>query len=265
MVTPLKFGAVPQQSASKLAKVWLPLIQQLSQDSGLPLQFATAPDIPTFEARLANGEYDIAYMNPYHYVTFHQSSEYLALAKEAHKSLQGIIVVKNSAPMQRIEQLQERSIAFPAPAAFAASMVPQASLKQLAVQHDSHYVGSHDSVYLAVAKGVMDAGGGVVRTFNKMDPAIKQQLRIIWHSPEYTPHAIATHSRISAQREKLMGALVKVSKNKKGKALLSNLGFAGFTLATDADWNPIRELKLHELFTVPADKASTTDLSTEAK
>lgn len=60
------FGVVPQQSATKLAQSWIPLLQELQQLTGVLLRFSTAPDIPTFEKRLAQGQYDFAYMNPYH-------------------------------------------------------------------------------------------------------------------------------------------------------------------------------------------------------
>jgi phosphonate transport system substrate-binding protein len=68
----LSFGVVPQQSATELAKAWIPLFNVLSESAGLGLRFATAPSIPIFEQRLAAGEYDLAYMNPYHYTVFSQ-------------------------------------------------------------------------------------------------------------------------------------------------------------------------------------------------
>ena len=56
----LTFSVVPQQSASKLARLWSPILAYLSEQSGVKLQFTTAKDIPTFEKRLADGEYDFA-------------------------------------------------------------------------------------------------------------------------------------------------------------------------------------------------------------
>ena len=64
------FAIVPQQSATVLAASWGPVIKQIASVAGLDLKFMTTKDIPTFEACLAKGAYDFAYMNPYHYVTF---------------------------------------------------------------------------------------------------------------------------------------------------------------------------------------------------
>ena len=71
---PLGFGIVPQQAASRLAEDWAPLLAEISRRSGVPLAFRTAPSIPIFEERLGLGDYDLAYMNPYHYVVFHAAS-----------------------------------------------------------------------------------------------------------------------------------------------------------------------------------------------
>lgn len=115
----LIFGVVPQQSATQLAKLWPPILAALSENANYQLQFATAPDIPTFERRLKAGEYDIAYMNPYHYVVFHDSPGYLALAREKDKKLKGLLVVRKDSPIKSLAQLEGKTLAFPAPAAFA--------------------------------------------------------------------------------------------------------------------------------------------------
>ena len=66
----LSFGVVPQQSATRLAELWTPICEFLGRKTGNHYVFKTAKDIPTFEDRLASGDYDIAYMNPYHYTVF---------------------------------------------------------------------------------------------------------------------------------------------------------------------------------------------------
>ena len=86
----LTFGIVPQQSAAKLARMWTPLLGiPVQTDRCQHLQFSTASDIPEFERRLANGDYDLAYMNPYHYTTFHRSPGYQAFAKQKRQEVKG--------------------------------------------------------------------------------------------------------------------------------------------------------------------------------
>ncbi|MCL1095757.1 phosphate/phosphite/phosphonate ABC transporter substrate-binding protein [Shewanella kaireitica] len=244
----LVFGVVPQQAASTLAKAWGPLLKELSQNAKVDLRFATAPDIPTFEARVAKGEYDVAYMNPHHYAQFHQSQGYQALVKEKDKKLKGIIVVAKDASFQSLDDLAGETIAFPAPGAFAASMIPRASLKQRNIEFKPQYVGSHDSVYLAVSQGLFNAGGGVGRTFNNLPIETQSKLRILWTTPKYTPHAIAVHPRVSAHTRKILIAeLVALSQSEFGRSLLNNLGFKRLEPAVDSDWDDVRSLELDQL------------------
>ena len=242
------FGIVPQQSAAMLVRAWSPFLNYLSQNANVHVRFATAPDIPTFEKRLANGEYDIAYMNPYHYVVFHDSVGYSALAKEADKQLQGLIVVKKESPIDSLEALDSKSMAFPAPAAFAATILPRAHFKKEGITSHIRYVGSHDSVYLAVAKGMVDAGGGVGRTFNNMPENVRDQLRVLWRTPKVTPHAIATHPSLDEDiRQQILSAIESMPSVASGRKALSELNFKHLVAANDSDWDPVRDLQLGTL------------------
>ena len=239
----LSIGIVPQQNATKLARLWTPICKYLSKQTGYRFVFKTAKDIPTFEKRLAAGEYDIAYMNPYHYTVFSIDPGYRAIAKETNKRIQGIIVVKKDSPYQSIAELSGKTLAFPAPAAFAASVLPRAYLKENQIEISPRYVRSHDSVYLTVSKGLYPAGGGIQRTFNNMPESIRQQLRILWKTPGYTPHAFAVHPRLPAAVVRdIAGALIAMSTNEEGGNLLKNLNFNPIGSAKDEDWDDVREL-----------------------
>lgn len=241
----LTFGVVPQQSAGELARVWAPILNFLGSKSGVTLRFATAKDIPTFEQRLAAGEYDIAYMNPYHYTVFQRAPGYRAFAREKDKKLKGIIVVRKDSPYTDITHLRDGLVAFPGPAAFAATILPQAELARMLIPVNAKYVSSHDSAYLSVARGLFAAGGGIFRTFENLDPALRDQLRILWSTPGYTPHAVAAHPRVPGETvERLRAAMAKMAEDPQGAALLETLGFHGLVPAQDADYDDIRRLDI---------------------
>lgn len=244
----LAFGIVPQQSAVELVKVWMPILSHLSEKTGHELRFATAKDIPTFEQRLAAGEYDVAYMNPYHYTIFHRSPGYRILAKEKDRSLKGIVVVRKDDGIPDIGRLRDKTVAFPGPAAFAATILVQAELEKSGVAVVPKYVSSHDSVYLAVARGLADAGGGIPRTFENLAPEVRDQLRILWSTAAYTPHAIAAHPRISGDvATRLQAAMTAMADDARGAELLRAVGFKGLTAARDADYDDIRRLDIRVL------------------
>ena len=226
--TAVTFGIVPQQSARKLARLWSPIFAQISNITGYKIVFKTAKDIPTFEQRLRSGEYDLAYMNPYHYTVFHNSTGYQAFAKARNKKIKGILVRKKDGGIDDISQLNGTTLAFPAPAAFAASILTRAYLKNQGIKFTPKYVSSHDSVYRSVALGLYPAGGGVIRTFKNMDSEVGDKLDILWQSPGFTPHAFAAHPDLEHDK---LAAIIKVmldlDQSEKGAKLLAAINLQG--------------------------------------
>jgi len=240
------FAVVPQQAASRLLREWGPVLQYLQQKTGYRFYFKTAPDIPTFEARLAKGEYDFAYMNPYHFTVFNDGEGgYQAVVKAKNKVIQGIIVVRKDSTISSVAELANDTLAFPAPGAFAASILPRGFLTANHIAFNLKYVSSHDSVYKSVAKGLYIAGGGVIRTLNALEPEVRDKLRILWTSEKYTPHAIAMNSSLDTSvLKQVQHALSELDQDDPGRILLAPLKLTGFEAAINADWDDVRALEL---------------------
>lgn len=239
------FGVVPQQAATLLAEHWTPIFSYLSAKTGYVIRFRTAKDFPTFEDRLAKGTYDLAYMNPYHYTVFHRSPGYRVIAKEKGEKLKGVIVVRKDSPYRDIRELAGLELAFPAPTAFAATALPLAHFAQLGIRVRPNYVFSHDSVYLAVAKGLYPAGGGVQRTLDALKSEARNELRVLWETPPYTPHAITAHPRLpAAVIARLQKAMFEMHRDVEGRVLLDRIAIHGIEPAADAEYDDIRKLKL---------------------
>jgi len=245
--TTLSVGVVPQQTPTRLVRLWAPLLNEVGRRSGYRLDFRTAPDIPAFEQRVAAGEYDLVYINPYKYTEFHRAPGYRAFAREEGR-LQSIVVVRTDSPIQSVAELHRQPVAFPAPVAFAATVVPLAQLHQQRIEPVPSYVTSHDSVYLAVVKGLYPAGGGVRRTFDQMPADVRARLRVLWTSSEFAPHAIAAHPRVPASTvERVRRAMIELKQEPAGRAALERAGFTGIVAAQDSDWNDIRALRIERL------------------
>lgn len=239
-----KFGIVPQSSGSKLAQLWTPVLSYLQEKTGIELEFATTRNIPTFEKRLQDGVYDFAYMNPYQYTEVHSASGYNAFAKAKDKRLQGIIVVQKNSAYRELKDLAGQELAFPSNA-FAANLVPRAYFKNNGISITPKYVSSHDSVYRNVEKGRYPAGGGVTRTFNNTAKDIHDNLRILWKSDSYTPHAFAALPGVPTEVvQRLQQAMLDMDKDPRGQALLKSIQFNGIESGQDRDWNDVRNLQI---------------------
>ncbi len=241
----LTVGIVPQQAATTLAKLWVPLLAEVSARSQVRLVFKTAPDIPTFEARMLQGDYDLAYMNPYHYTVFQTAAGYQAFAREKDRKLVGIIVVRQDSPVRKLQDLSGQAVAFPSPAAFAASILPRGEFTRQGIAITPRYVSSHDSVYRGVAQGSFSAGGGINRTLEAMDPTIARQQRVLTTTPPYVPHAFAAHPRVpKATVDRVAQAMFSLDGDSNGRALLEALSFKGIERGSNADWDEIRALRI---------------------
>ena len=242
------FGIVPQQSAIVLAKKWMPIFQYLTEKTGYKFVFKTTKTIPEFEKNVLAKEYDFAYMNPYHYTVFHERAGYRAMLKQGNKQIKGIMVARKDSPINSLADLNGQKLAFPAPAAFAATVIPQSVMKQDGIIYKPFYVSSHESVYKNVAYKNFVAGGGIERTFSNTPKDIRDQLKVIWRSKGYTPHAIAASPEISDEVvQSVIEAFLSMNENQTGKKLLAGLKFKSVIKANNSDWDDVRQLDIQLL------------------
>lgn len=200
----ITLGVVPQQSPLKLAKKWLKITKYLQEETGLKVIFKTEKSIPEFEKVLYYGLYDIAYMNPYHFTVAYKRVGYEAFVR-ADKNIVGIVLSKDKNLIINKENLKGKVFLFPAPRAFAATMLQKHEFKQkfdfdVDKEATVRYVNSHDSVYKGIARGIGDIGGGIMRTYNNFsDINEKNKLHIVYKTKSYPSHPIAFNPRVSVE------------------------------------------------------------------
>lgn len=239
----LTLGIVPQQSPLKLSKKWLKVTNYLYEETGIKVIFKTESSIPLFEKKLYNGNYDISYMNPYHFTIANKKEGYEAFIR-ANKKIVGILLARTKEVDFSKENLTGKTFLFPAPNAFAATLLPKFELKKkfgFDVDKDSRvlYVNSHDSVYKAVSRNIGDIGGGIIRTFNNfVDKNDKENLNIVYKTDKYPSHPIAFHPRVD---KKLVEKIEKAFLNmpEEIKKLLS---IKKFITTTSSEYDEIKKI-----------------------
>jgi phosphonate transport system substrate-binding protein len=239
------FGVVPQSGPTRAAKDWTPILRFIEERARVKLQFATTRNIPTYAQRLEKAKYDFAYVNPTDYVKFaDEEGGYRPIARPREVKLKGIVVVRKDSPYEKLEDLRKQDIAFPANA-FAAEVIPMAILRDKGIEFNARRMASHESVYRAVATGRTAAGGGVVRSFNSTAAEYRDQLRVLWTSDTYSPHALVAHARVPAEVVKAVtDALIDMDQDPIGRKLLGSIAPKGLDYGKDEDWDDIRELDI---------------------
>ena len=124
----LTLGVVPQQSPLKLSKKWIKVTDYLYKETGIKIIFKTEKSIPKFEKELYAGKYDLSYMNPYHFIIANKTQQYEAFVR-AKKNIVGILLSKSEEVDFTKENLKGKTFLFPAPNAFAATLLAASKLR----------------------------------------------------------------------------------------------------------------------------------------
>ena len=218
------FDVVPQFPAAKIYTTWSPLLQRIGQDAGLCFELRVSASIPEFEQRFLKGESDFTFLNPYHAVLAYQKKKYQPLLADAQDLLTGILVVRSDNPIKNLNDLKGKNVSFPAPNSFAASLLIRAELAKQKIDVNPVFVKTHSNVYRSVINKDAMAGGGVNNTLDNEAPEVRQQLRVLYETPAYTPHPIATHPSVTSEvRERFLKAMVKLSQDEDGQKLLDGI------------------------------------------
>ena len=241
------FAVVPQFEQRKLFAIWKPIIDELSQRTGLNIVLSTTLSIPAFEQELDKGSHDFVYTNPYHLLKAHDSQGYLPLVRDA-APLRGILVVKKDSSLRSPSELNGKELAIPSPNALGASLLLRADLENLyKARVKMMNVRTHSAVYINVLTGVVEAGGGVEKTLQEQSPNVQEGLKVLYTTREMPSHPIAAHPRVPAQvREQVRKALLDISASPSGAALLSSVPITKAVATSIADYSIMKSWGLEK-------------------
>ena len=166
------------------------------------------------------------------------------MAKDGGTPLIGIIVARKDGPKD-IKSLQGAKIATHDVAAFMTAYVRYGYLQDNGVQIEPVGVGSLESVYLTIDKGLFPAGISIQRAFGLLDLEKQARFNVLWKSDPLPPFAYAAHPRVAPKViEQVRQALLAMSENTEGRALLAKVNIKAIIPASDKDFDAMRRLKI---------------------
>lgn len=216
-------AVVPQIASGEVHRNWTPLIEKLSKSTGGNVEIRFYSSIPKFEVAFLKGEIDLAFMNPYHAVMAKRAQGYIPLVRDGANPLTGILVVRRDSPIKSIKELNEKTLAFPAPNAFGASLYMRALLAgQEKISIAPHYIKTHSNVYRHVIMGEAAAGGGVNNTLKREPPEVQAQLRVLFETPGVPSHPLVAHPRVPERvRQAVTNTLLEMGNDPAGQKWLA--------------------------------------------
>jgi len=246
----LRFGVVPQFDARQIQMIWQPVLDSLEEQTGIHFELVGSPSIPEFEKQLMAGEFDLAYMNPYHLLKAHEAQGYIPLVRDVGRTLFGIVVTRKDSPVQDVQDLDGMTVAFPAPNALGAALIPRAEFGELhKISIQPAYVKSHSSVYLNVVTGQAVAGGGVQKTLKSQPENVRDALKVIYKTPQVAPHPVAAHPRVAVEtRDRISQAFLQLDKRHDDSELLARIPMKQVGRATLDDYEPLKQMGLDKYY-----------------
>jgi phosphonate transport system substrate-binding protein len=219
---------------------WNPILNELEKRTGLPFRLVSTPTIAAFDKECLKGTYDFIYLNPYILLKASKAVGYLPIIRD-RSELRGILVVRRDSPVKSPSELNGKTIAFPSPNALGASLLMRADLSNIfQISFSPLYVTSHDSVYLHVAKGLAEAGGGVEKTLREQTGAIKGALKVIYTTRPMPSHPVAAHPRVNnPDAEKVRRAFIDMVATPGGRELLAKIPMNHPISASLQDYAPM--------------------------
>lgn len=250
----LKVYIVPQLTATQIYARWSPVLEQVGREVKECFELIVPTSIPQFEVDLLEGKPDFAYMNPYHVTMKWRKNQYVPLVASSDPIF-GILAVQKDVKYKNLKELTGARIAFPAPNAFAASLLIRATLTKDGVPFEPVYVKTHSNVYRSVIRGDVAAGGGIQSTLMAEPIELKAELRTLMETKRYTSHPFSANSRIPERlRKNVQNAFLGMDQSLEGSELLKGAQLAKpMTVSYKANYQSLEALHLEKFVVKSAD------------
>jgi phosphonate transport system substrate-binding protein len=189
------FGVINQRSITLTAQYWNPILNYVSEKSGVRLTLKMAKTAQESSEMIGRGEFDFVYSNH----IFNPSNTlvgYRIFARSVESTIRGEIVTLEDSPIRSLKDLQGREVGFPSPAAFVAYAVTMDALLKAGVTVKPVFSGNQEGTM-----GQLKAGHVVAASVNSQvmkDFASRENVRyrVVWSSEDYLNIPISAHPRV---------------------------------------------------------------------
>lgn len=189
-------SVAPALPATETKRRWQPLLDQLSRDTGFTLHFRFYEDNEQFEEGLIQGEPDFAMIGPYQ--LWKVRPRYQPLLRDA-APMTGLVLVSKNSPVQSLNDLGGRTLAFPSGSDITTTIVLRHSLKDPKIQPLLRPQRTYVNGVRGVMLGKLDAVISNDYSMKLIPPGMEQQLRVIYRTIPTPGPAFASAQHVPAE------------------------------------------------------------------
>jgi phosphonate transport system substrate-binding protein len=242
------FSMLPRYFPEKLSLMTTPLINHLSQELQIPVELLLTDNFASYENKVIKGDVDIGYENPLVYTNVAAKHEVLATAMQKGRNrFRGLVIVRTDAEISGLADLKGKTVMMVGKTSAGGYLSQKLSLQEngLDVMRDCTLVEAADNrqenVIIAVSIGDVDAGFIQEGAYNVADEFIRpNSIKKIAETAWLPNWALSVSKTMpQEQKERIRAAVVKL---REDSAIMKAMELTGFTAATDADYDIIRNL-----------------------
>lgn len=241
-------GIHPLHNPQRLMELYGPIVEHINmQIPEANFHLEASNDYADFDQKMDAGHFDFSMPNPYQTVRSLKHGYQVFAKMGDDENFRGIILVRKDSGIKEITDLKGKAVAYPAPTALAATMMPQYYLHThgLDVNNDieNRYVGSQESSILNVLRGHVAAGATWPvpwNSFRAEHPEMASQLEVKWQTESLQNNGWVVRKDVPPEiLAKFKAALLDLNQTEEGKRMLDRLPISGFEEATDQTYAPV--------------------------
>jgi len=242
------FYVLNQRSVALTAQYWNPILTHVGKKSGVPLELKLTKTPQEGNIIAEKGGYDFQYTN--HFFTPERDRlGYKVIARPAGPGIRSQIVVPEDSPIQTLQDLNGKEVAFVSPDAFAGYWLPMDALLRAKVDVKVVFTGNQEASSAQLKfKKVAAAGvnGSVLARYARRESFA---YRALWTSEIYQDLCIMAYNKVPADKvAAVRSALVNMVNDPEGRKvleagaeLLKSTGDLGFVAADDREYDNYRK------------------------
>lgn len=242
-----RFSPVNQWDIPKTAAYWNPIIQYVSQQSGVQLELKIGRTSADTTAYVLAQEVEFVFSN-HLFSPERDKLGWKVFGRRTGPALQGQIAVLDNSPIRTLEELDKQDMVFAGPEAFVGYRVPQAELLNRGVEVNAVFAGNQNAAFAQLMAGKAKAVGSNSALIDGFTEKQGTKFRVLWTSESYLDLALMASSKVSTRDVRAVAnAFVNMHKSKAGALILKqaseSVGMdpnSHFLSATDKDYESYR-------------------------
>lgn len=240
-----KMGIVPFITPVRLEEIFAPAAAEMGKTLNKSVEFRTTQSFDKYFESLKNGEYDIALVHAFFYVSAVDEFKYKPLARMT-EPFTAVLVVQENSPLKSLEDLKGKVIATPPeflPTVHLVRKVMKQKGYKPSVDFKMKSFKAVDSCLQQVVIGEAAACIAPPFALRSYEEKMKVNFRILVESPSIPSLTFIVHSRVpQAERTKLRELITGWSNSETGKQLIQPMQTRAFVPAQDAEFDQVRAL-----------------------